>query len=104
MEAWISALKPGGKADGIARIVAAVLFFLWNLYEGSLFHTPYSKQLVLLYKYPLWRILLVILLIVSALWCPSVAIMVVVAIYFYLSDLNILTEPWNSQVKSQSEK
>jgi hypothetical protein len=104
MEAWISALKPGGKADSIARIVATVIFFLWNFFEGSLFHTPYSKQLVLLFKYPLWKILLIILVIVSALWCPTVAIMVVTAIYFYLSDLNILTEPWNSQVKSQSLK
>ena len=101
MEAWISALKPGGRTDMIARIVATVVFFLWNFFQGSLFHTPYSTQLVLLFKYPLWRILLVALLIISALWCPTVAIMVVVAVYFYLSDLNILTEPWtpNSMAK-----
>ena len=103
MESWISSLNPGGKADGIARLVAALVFFAWNLFEGSLFHTPYSTQLVLLYKYPLWKILLVALIIISALWCPTVAIMVVLAVYFYLSDLNILTQPI-AQVNSQTQK
>jgi hypothetical protein len=94
MEAWESALSPGGVVDGTARIIVTVAFFAWNLFEGSLFHTPYPVEWVYLYKFPYWRLFLVVTLIAALAWCPTVGIMVALALFFYLNDLSRLTKPW----------
>jgi len=94
MEAWESALSPGGVADATARLLVTVAFFSWNLFEGSLFHTPYPVEWVYLYKFPYWRLFLVVTLIAALVWCPTVGIMAALALFFYLNDLSRLTKPW----------
>jgi hypothetical protein len=94
MEAWETALSAGGLVDATARILVTVAFFSWNLFEGSLFHTPYPVEWVYLYKFPYWRLFLVLTLIAAASWCPKVGIMAALALFFYLNDLSRLTKPW----------
>ena len=94
MEAWETALSAGGLVDANARILVTVAFFSWNLFEGSLFHTPYPVEWVYLYKFPYWRLFLVLTLIAAASWCPKVGIMAALALFFYLNDLSRLTKPW----------
>ena len=96
MEAWETALSAGGLVDATARILVTVAFFSWNLFEGSLFHTPYPVEWVYLYKFPYWRLFLVLTLIAAASWCPKVGIMVALALFFYLNDLSRLTKPWQN--------
>jgi hypothetical protein len=95
MEGWVELLKPEGPIDMSARLIAVVAFFVWNLFEGSLFHTPYPVEWVYLYKFPYWRLFLVVAVIAAASWCPRVGIMSALALFFYLGDLSRLTQPFH---------
>lgn len=87
-------LEPDGVWDATARIIVTTAFFIWNLYEGSVFEAPYSQTLVQLYGFPLFRFVLVLLVLVSAYWCPRVAAMVGLAVFFYIEDMEKLRTPW----------
>jgi len=87
-------LQPDGITDAGARIIVATTFFLWNLYEGSVIEAPYSPMLVKLYAWPIWRFILVLLVLSAAYWCPSVGVMLALTIFFYIEDLEKLTSPW----------
>jgi hypothetical protein len=43
-------------------LVAIGILLAWNLYYGALIETTYPQELVTLYAYPLWRVLIVIFL------------------------------------------
>jgi hypothetical protein len=101
MESWSQILAPGGTADITARLLATAVFFLWSVFEGSLFHTAYPVEWVLLYPIPYWRLFLVLTVIAAAAWCPRVGIMAAVALYFYLADMFHLTQPW---ITTQTQK
>jgi hypothetical protein len=88
-------LQPSGTVDGALRILFAALFFIWNLFEGSFFESPYPKVLVELYSYPLWRIAIVLLVFFAAIWCPRVGILLALAVFFYMEDLEVLVRPWS---------
>ena len=88
------ALEPDGVFDATARVVVTSAFFVWNLYEGSVFEAPYSKSIVSLYGFPLFRLALVLLLIAATYWCPRVGIMVALAVFFYIEDMEKLRRPW----------
>jgi hypothetical protein len=90
---WEQILRPGNKADGLARLGVALLFFSLNVYYGSNLKALYPTSMISLYMYPLWRLLMVLLLLSSTLWCPRVAVMVFFAIFFYFMDLQYLLEP-----------
>lgn len=87
-------LEPDGIWDATARIIVTTAFFLWILYEGSVFESPYPQVLVQLYGLPLFRFVLVLLVLVSAYWCPRVAAMVSLAVFFYIEDMEKLRTPW----------
>lgn len=89
-------MEPEGVADATARIIITAIFFVWNLYEGSVFEDPYAKELVRLYVYPFWRFTLVFAVVVAALWCPRVAAMFGLAIFFYFEDMEKLKKSWLS--------
>ena len=94
-------MESGGPLDTTARLFFAIFFFIWNLFEGSLFHTPYPQILVGLYESPLWRLFLVLLLIAALVWCPMVGILLAITLFFYLGDLGQLTEMWIDLKPSQ---
>lgn len=103
MEKWTQLLAPGGSLDMTARLIATVTFFLWNVYQGSLFHTPYPVEWVSLYPVPYFRLFLVLTTIAAAAWCPRVGVMVAFALFFYLEDMFHLTQPWVSHQEQRKE-
>lgn len=84
-----------------ARLIASLAFFIWNVFEGSRFDTPYPVEWVMLYPLPYWRLFLVFITIVACAWCPRVGIMVALALFFYIGDMFHLTQQW---VKHQTQK
>jgi hypothetical protein len=58
-----------------------------------MYEEEYNKKLIDLYIYPWWRMLIVTLIIASAIWCPTVSIIVTLIVFFYLSDMNTLIAP-----------
>lgn len=88
------ALAPDNVFDATARVVVTSAFFIWNLYEGSVFEAPYDKTLFKLYGFPLFRLTLVLLVLASAYWCPRVGAMVALAVFFYFEDMEKLRRPW----------
>lgn len=89
-------MEPDGVADATARILITAIFFVWNLYEGSVLEDPYTKELVRLYVYPFWRFALVFAIVVAAIWCPRVAAMFGLAVFFYFEDMEKLKKHWLS--------
>lgn len=87
-------LVPDNLTDAAARTLVTSIFLIWNVYEGSVFESPYDKTLVKLYGFPLFRLMLVLLVIVAAYWCPRVGAMVAFAVFFYMEDMEKLRRPW----------
>jgi len=76
--------------DVISKFVFTSFFFLWNIIEGSKIDTQYPHSLVVLYFYPLWRILLVGTLIAATYWCHRLGVMMAFSIFFYFMDMQLL--------------
>ena len=76
--------------DRVAQLIFTGFFFFWNVFQGAKVDTVYPHQLVVLYFYPLWRVLLVGTLIVASLWCHSLGIMMAFSIFFYFMDMQLL--------------
>ena len=90
----MTSMEPDGVVDATARIIVTAIFFIWNLYEGSVLESPYPIELVKLYKYPFWRIMLIFMVIAATFWCPRVGAMLTLAVFFYMEDLEKLVRPW----------
>jgi hypothetical protein len=82
------------KIDTILCVVVTAVFFIWNVFEGAIFESPYSIGLVKLYAYPIWRLAIVFLVFMAASWSPYVASMVALTAFFYFEDLHKLTQTW----------
>ncbi len=87
-------LEPEGIVDATARILVTTVLFIWLLYEGSVLESPYPRELVLLYQFPLWRFVLVLLVFFATYWCPRVGVMLAFVVFFYMEDLEKLSTPW----------
>ena len=75
------------------RILFLVLVGFLVIYNSTLFEKEYNETLMNLYTYPWWRFLMVFLMIAAATWSPELAILVSLAIFFYLNDMNTLIHP-----------
>lgn len=95
------ALESVSTMDATARTLVTGIFFIWNLYEGSVFESPYDKTLVQLYGFPLFRFTLVLLVLAAAYWCPRVGAMVALAVFFYFEDMEKLRRPWITYEKKE---
>lgn len=95
-------LQPDGVIDATARTLVTSLFFIWNVYEGSVFEAPYDKTLVTLYGFPLFRLALVLLVLAAAYWCPRVGAMAAFTVFFYMEDMEKLRRPWVTYEKKES--
>jgi hypothetical protein len=92
---WPSFLSFQGTTDGIFRAIAVVLTAIIIVKYSTLFEEEYTQKLTDLYIHPWWRILVVLLVISSAIWCPRVGILVALVVFFYLSDMNTLITPFS---------
>ena len=96
MRSWPSFLSFQGTTDGIFRALAVTLVGIVIVKYSTLFEEEYTQKLTDLYIHPWWRILIVLLLISSAIWCPRIGILVALIVFFYLSDMNTLIKPFSS--------
>jgi hypothetical protein len=92
---WPSFLTFQGTTDGIFRAVVVVLAGIIIVKYSSLFEEEYNQKLTNLYVHPWWRILVVLLAVTSAIWCPRVGILIALVVFFYLSDMNTLITPFS---------
>ena len=76
--------------ENIAKLVFTLFFFIWNVVEGAKIDTHYPHQLVVLYFYPLWRVLVVATLLAAAFWCHRLGIMLAFSVFFYFMDMQLL--------------
>jgi hypothetical protein len=92
---WPLFLTFQGTTDGIFRALAVILATIVIVKYSTLFEEGYSKKLTDLYINPWWRFLVVSLVLTAAIWCPRVGILVALAVFFYLSDMNTLITPFS---------
>lgn len=93
---WPSFLSFQGNTDGIFRALAVTFAAVVIVKYSTLFEEEYSNKLTNLYIYPWWRILVVLLALTSAIWCPRVGILIALIVFFYLSDMNTLITPFSN--------
>jgi hypothetical protein len=82
--------------DGILRTLIVIFGCIFIVRYATLYEEEYSQKLIDLYIHPMWRILLVLILIMAAVWCPMVSIVIAFLAFFYLSDMNTLLAPLSS--------
>jgi hypothetical protein len=70
-------------------------FLSWNVLEGSVFQNEYPSAFVKLYTLPIWRLLLLVLMISASTWNHSLGIMIAFTIFFYVMDMEVTMEKWN---------
>lgn len=80
-----------GSLDNQMRIGMVFLFFLWNVLIATRLETPYPETLVEAYALPASRILLLGLVILAAVWSPTVGIMAAFAFVCLGADVLFLT-------------
>jgi len=73
------------------RIGMVFLFFLWNVLIATRLETPYPETLVEAYALPATRVLLLGLVILAAVWSPTVGIMAAFAFVCLGADVLFLT-------------
>ncbi len=95
MSGWPSFLSFKGTIDGIFRALMVLVAGVVIVKYSTLFEEEYSQKLTDLYIHPWWRILVVVLGISAAIWCPRVGILVALIVFFYLSDMNTLVTPFS---------
>ena len=74
------------------KISLTIVIIVWLFQSGSVFEVDYYNKLVAMTDYPWWKWLLIGLIIVSSMWCPSVGIALMLGVFFYLSDTEVLTQ------------
>lgn len=87
-------LNSSNDFDILLRNIMIVVFLTWNVLEGSVFENEYPYAFVKLYTVPIWRLLLVILMIFAALWNHSLGIMLAFTIFFYVMDMEVTMDKW----------
>jgi hypothetical protein len=92
---WPSFLSFKETTDGIFRAITVVLVTIIIVKYSTLFEEEYGNKLTNLYIHPWWRILIALLVLTSAIWCPRVGILVALVVFFYLSDMNTLITPFS---------
>jgi hypothetical protein len=91
---WPAFLSFQENTDGIFRAIAVAIAIVVIIKYSTLFEEEYTTKLTNLYLYPWWRILIILLVVSSAIWCPRVGILVSLIAFFYLSDMNTLITPF----------
>ena len=76
---WIHTLAPKSETDKYLRVVIAIFLFTWNWLLATRLENPYPASLVDAYSIPLTRMGLLGLVVLSAMWCPTVGIMAAMA-------------------------
>ena len=82
--------------DILLRSVLILIILGFVLLNGTVFENHYPTNSVELYNYPLWRFLIVFLVIAGTWWCPYVGLATATAAFFYLGDMHTLTNSFTN--------
>jgi hypothetical protein len=74
------------------KLSLTIVIIVWLFQSGSVFEVEYYSKLVALSDYSWWKWLLMGLLIAGSIWCPSLGLALMLGIFFYLSDTEVLTQ------------
>lgn len=77
--------------DTSLRVGIVLCLFLWNVLIASHLETAYPESLIEIYALPFTRLLLLTLVILSGVWCPTVGIMAALAFVCLGADVIFLT-------------
>jgi len=58
------------------------------------FHNEYPYAFVKLYTIPIWRLIVLSLMISGAIWNHSLGIMLAFTIFFYVMDMEVTMDKW----------
>lgn len=91
LQAIGSIVESPSALDHFLRNLVVVLIAGYVLLKGSVFEASYPHAVVELYDHPWWRLMVVLLLAVGTWWCPRVGLVLGIAVYLYLNDMDLLT-------------
>lgn len=77
--------------DTNLKVGIILCLFLWNVFVSTRLETPYPEGLVEVYALPFTRVLLLGLVILSGVWCPTVGLMAALAFVCLGADVIFLT-------------
>lgn len=90
---WHDFLTFDRSVDGFLRLLFVALLGGYLVMNSTVFEVDYGEKLIDMYIRPWWRLLVVLLVIASGLWCPRVGIVLALVAFFYLSDMETLIQP-----------
>ncbi len=100
LDTVIAPFREGTTTEANLRTGVTVFIIAYVVLYGTVFEAKYPTRLVELYAYPWWRLLVISLVAIGAWWCPRVGLALAVAVFFYLSDMHILTSPFVNKPNS----
>jgi len=100
---WPDMLTFSSTIDGASRLLAVALVSILLIFYSTVFELEYSTKLVELYLVPWWRLLVTLLILAGAIWCPRVAIVTAALVFFYFTDMHTLLSPLATNVRMATE-
>ena len=91
LDTFLGAFEEYTAIDNYLRTGVTIIILAYVLLYSTVFEASYPKQLVDIYAYPWFRLLLVSLVALGAWWCPRVGLALGLAVFFYFNDMHILT-------------
>ena len=100
---WPDMLTFSGTLDGFSRLLVVAIVSILLIFYSTVFEVEYSTKLVELYLVPWWRLLVTLLILAGAIWCPRVAIVTAALVFFYFADMHTLLSPLATNVQMATE-
>lgn len=100
---WADKLAANSKTDGIMRLIIAITLAVWLWTVGFRLENAYPATLIELYALPLTRIFLLVLVLISAAWCPTVGILAALAYVTLGADVIFFTHGGQSLASSMKQ-
>lgn len=98
---WLDKLTPTSVRDSYLRVGMSVFLAIWLFLVGTKLETPYPAPLVEAYALPITRLFLLFLVILSAVWCPTVGILAALA--YVCLGADVLSFTHGAQVLATSK-
>jgi hypothetical protein len=80
------------KLNDVLHISAIFILSVWLFAKALLYQAEYPTRLVELYEEPLWKGLLIALVLSSFIWSPVVGILLTFAVIMYFTDLESISD------------
>jgi hypothetical protein len=100
---WPDMLTFSSTIDGVSRLLVVAIVSIFLIFYSTVFEVEYSTKLVELYLLPWWRLLLALLILAGAIWCPRVAIVTAALVFFYFADMHTLLSPLATNTRMATE-